>query len=228
MYGAPDRFAKMSDSEKLQIGNKMVFLANSQAFQSRFCPSCVQSKTIQGAPYARPDHELRRSITASPKQLIYSETVEEIQSVLRELARFLSPVRAMGSYHSLTRCASSDGIIVDMSRIIRVIDIDNSNRTFTAQAGLQFIEASKALRAHDLQFTTNLEIGNMTLGSAACCSKDPLDGIEFGRISSMSETSAPHNPSHDERLSAATSTLRHITTQLPSACPSIGALKTHS
>jgi hypothetical protein len=32
---------------------------------------------------------------------------------------------------------------------------------------------------------TNIEIGNMTLGAAACChSKDALDGIEFGQVSS--------------------------------------------
>jgi hypothetical protein len=67
----------------------------------------------------------------------------------------------------------------------RVIKIDRDNMTFTAQAGLQFIDASKALRARDLQFMTNIEIGNMTLGSAACChSKDALDGIEFGQVSS--------------------------------------------
>lgn len=125
------------------------------------------------------------SITTSPQQLVHPETVEEIQSVLRDPARFPSPVRAMGSYHSLTPCASSDGTILNMSRMARVIDIDQANRTFTAQAGLQFIDASKALRAHDLQFMTNIEIGNMTLGSAACChSKDALDGVEFGQVSS--------------------------------------------
>ncbi len=125
------------------------------------------------------------SITTSPQQLVYPETVGEIQSVLRDRARYPSPVRAVGSYHSLTPCASSDGTIVNMSRMNRVIEIDRDHRTFTAQAGLQFIDASKALRAQDLQFMTNIEIGNMTLGSAACChSKDALDGIEFGQVSS--------------------------------------------
>jgi len=52
----------------------------------------------------------------------------------------------------------------------RTIEIDHDKGTLTAQAGLQFIDASKALRAHDLQFMTNIEIGNMTLGSAARCS----------------------------------------------------------
>ena len=125
------------------------------------------------------------SITTSPQQLVYPETVEEIQAVLRDSARYPSPVRAMGSYHSLTPCASSDGTIVNMSRMVRIIDIDSANLTFTAQAGLQIIEASKALRAQNLQLMTNIEIGNMTLGSAACChSKDALDGVEFGQVSS--------------------------------------------
>jgi hypothetical protein len=125
------------------------------------------------------------SITSTPQQLVYPETVEEIQAILRDTVRFPSPVRAMGSYHSLTPCASSDGTIVNMSRMAQVIGIDSTNLTFTAQAGLEIIEAAKALRTHDLQMMLNIEIGNMTLGSAACChSKDALDCFEFGQVSS--------------------------------------------
>ena len=125
------------------------------------------------------------SITTSPRQLVYPETVEEIQSVLRDSARYPSPVRAMGSYHSLTPCASSDGTVLNMKRMNRIIDIDERNGTFTAQCGVMVIEASKALRERGLQLMTNIEIGNMTLGSAACChSKDALDGIEFGQFNS--------------------------------------------
>jgi len=72
-----------------------------------------------------------------------------------------------------------------MSGMTQVIEIDAANQIFTAQAGLQIIDASKALRKQDLQFMTNIEIGNMTLGAAACChSKDALDGIEFGQMNS--------------------------------------------
>src|SRR5215469_15321731 len=125
------------------------------------------------------------SITASPQQLVYPETVEAIQAVLRDTVHFPGPVRAMGSYHSLTPCASSDGTMVNMSRMAQVIKLDSKNLTLTAQAGLQTIEASQALRAQGLQLMTNIEIGNMTLGSAACChSKDALDGVEFGQFNS--------------------------------------------
>ena len=125
------------------------------------------------------------SITASPQQLAYPQTVEDIQAILRDPVTYPSPVRAMGNCHSLTPCASSEGSIVNMTKMAEVVAIDSTNLTFTAQAGMQIIDASKALRAQKLQLMLNIEIGNMTLGSAACChSKDALDGIEFGQVCS--------------------------------------------
>lgn len=125
------------------------------------------------------------SNTCSPQQLVYPETVDQIQAILSDPATYPSPVRAMGSYHSLTPCPSTDGTILCLSKMNQVINIDTTNLTFTAQAGLSILDASKALRAQNLQMMLNIEIGNMTLGSAACChSKDGLDGIEFGQVSS--------------------------------------------
>lgn len=124
-------------------------------------------------------------ITASPAQLAFPNSVAAIQSVLKDSGRYPGPVRAMGSFHSLTPCVSSDGTIIDMSGMKRIVKIDRENMTFTAEAGLQFIEASWSLRAQGLQFVTNIEIGNMTLGAAACChTKDGLDGGEFGQVGS--------------------------------------------
>jgi hypothetical protein len=125
------------------------------------------------------------SIIANPQQLVVAKSVADIQAVLRDPSTYPGSVRAMGSYHSLTPCASSDGTIIDMKQMNQVLSIDAANLTFTAQAGLQMIDASHTLRAANLQFMLNIEIGNMTLGSAACChSKDALDGIEFGQVSS--------------------------------------------
>src|ERR1700722_17083010 len=107
------------------------------------------------------------SITTTPQQLVYPKTVQEIQSILRDPSTYPSPVRAKGSYHSLTPCASSDGTILDMTHMTQVLEIDTANLVFTAQAGLQFIGASKALREQGVQFMTNIEIGNITLGAAS-------------------------------------------------------------
>jgi hypothetical protein len=61
--------------------------------------------------------------------------------------------------------------------------------TLTAQAGLQLIDAAAALRKKKLQFMLNIEIGNITLGSAACCqTKDALDGVGLGQLNSFVTT----------------------------------------
>ncbi len=127
------------------------------------------------------------SITATPQQLVYPQSVEDIQAILRDPVRYPSPVRAVGNDHSLTPCASSAGTMVNMTRMNKILATDSVNLTLTAQAGAQILDASRASRAQKLQMMLNIEIGNMTLGSAACChSKDALDGAHFGRSVPMS------------------------------------------
>ena len=50
---------------------------------------------------------------------------------------------------------------------------------------MQLVDAAAVLRKQNLQFMLNIEIGNLTLGSAACCqTKDALDGAELGQVNS--------------------------------------------
>jgi FAD/FMN-containing dehydrogenase len=126
------------------------------------------------------------SIVSAPQQLVRPTTVEQLQGILKDRQRYPGPVRAMGSYHSLTPCASSPGTIVDMKGLNRIVSIDPQKLTMTAQGGLEMIEANHALRKQQLQFILNIEIGNMTLGSAACChTKDALDGVGLGQVNSF-------------------------------------------
>jgi len=148
------------------------------------------------------------SIVMTPQAVVRPTSVEELQAILRQADRYPSPVRAMGSNHSLTPCAVSSGTIVSMAGLTKIVQIDPVNMTFTAQAGLQLVDAAAALRQQNLQFKLNIEIGNLTLGSAACCqTKDSLDGVELGQVNSyvtaikwvspsgtLEEASEDHNP----------------------------------
>jgi hypothetical protein len=120
------------------------------------------------------------SIVSHPQQLVYPQTVDEIRTILKETQKFPSPVRPMGSNHSVTPCASSPGTIVNMSRMNRVLKIDPQQMTITAQAGLHLLDAAKALRAQGLQLLTNVEIGNATLGAGAV--GHVKDGLDCGQL----------------------------------------------
>jgi hypothetical protein len=124
-------------------------------------------------------------IVSTPQLVVRPTTVDELQEILRDKAKYPGPVRAMGSNHSLTPCVSSPGTIVDMDGFSKVLRIDAEAMTVTAQAGAQLVDVAAALRKLNLQFMLNIEIGNITLGSAACCqTKDSLDGVELGQVNS--------------------------------------------
>ena len=67
-----------------------------------------------------------------------------------------------------------------MDRILEIRD-----DTVTVQAGALYIDVNQELRKHNLQFNVNVELGNLTIGSA--CSggtKDASMAGEFGQIAS--------------------------------------------
>lgn len=129
-----------------------------------------------------------RDIPLRPSVVVRPRTVEEIVAVVKDTDTYPSPVRAVGSRHSTTPCATADGgTIVDMSGMNRILDIGSD--TVTAQAGARHLEVAKELRKHDLQFYVNVEIGSLTLGSGCCCgTKDASMPGEYGQVASYASS----------------------------------------
>jgi FAD/FMN-containing dehydrogenase len=120
-----------------------------------------------------------------PARLVEPKTVAELQAILADEKAYPSPVRAVGSFHSLTPCPVSEGTVVCTRALREMREPDRDAMTFTCQAGVEMVEAKRFLQKRGLQFHLNIEIGNMTVGSAACChTKDALDGVGFGQVSS--------------------------------------------
>jgi FAD/FMN-containing dehydrogenase len=130
-------------------------------------------------------HNWIGSIVSRPSVVTRPRNVDDIVAVLKDTQKYPSPVRAMGSTHSTTRCTVADGgTVLDMTGLNQIKEITRD--TVTAEAGALYIDVSHELRKHGLQFYVNVEIGNLTVGSAACGgTKDasfPPD--EFGQVSS--------------------------------------------
>lgn len=124
------------------------------------------------------------SITSSPREVIEVTSVDEIVEVMKDTERYPAPVRAVGSNHSTTACGvADDGTIVVTRRMDRIVEIGED--TVTAQAGALYIDVNQELRRHGLQFHVNVELGNLTIGSACCGgTKDASMPGEFGQIAS--------------------------------------------
>ena len=111
-------------------------------------------------------------------------SVADIVAVLQDPERYPAPLRAVGSNHSTTHCAvARNGTVIEMKGMSRILEIGND--TVRVEAGALYIDVARVLRKHNLQFYVNLELGNLTMGSAACCgTKDASMPGELGQASS--------------------------------------------
>lgn len=123
-------------------------------------------------------------IVSHPKVVVKARSVDDIVTVMKNPDKYPAPVRAIGSNHSTTRCGTADGgTIVDVSEMTDVIEIGGDY--VTTQAGALYIDVAKQLQERKRQFFVNVELGNLTIGSACCGgTKDASMPDEFGQVCS--------------------------------------------
>ena len=123
-------------------------------------------------------------LVSHPQVIVVANSVEDIIAILKDPAKYPSPVRAVGSNHSTARCGVADGgTLVKMTNMNRILGI--SADRVTAQAGALYFDIAHELENHQLQFYVNTEIGSLTAGAAACAgTKDGSMPGEFGQVGS--------------------------------------------
>jgi FAD/FMN-containing dehydrogenase len=119
-----------------------------------------------------------------PRAVADPHSVEDVQAIMRDSEKYPSPVRALGSRHSTTPAAEAEGgTNVRMRGMERILEFGED--TVRAQGGALYIDVAKELQKRNLQFYVNIELGNLTIGSAACCAtKDASMPGEYGQVSS--------------------------------------------
>jgi hypothetical protein len=120
----------------------------------------------------------------TPARVATPRDIEELIGIVNDRATFPSPLRALGSLHSLNESVATDGTAVFMKHFTSISE--PANGRVTVGAGVRMIDLKNALKRHGVQLGVVPEIGNATAGSVACCgTKDSSLGREgFGQISS--------------------------------------------
>ncbi|HTS70802.1 MAG TPA: FAD-binding oxidoreductase [Terriglobia bacterium] len=123
-------------------------------------------------------------LVSHPQVVVEAHSLEDIIAILKDPVKYPSPVRAIGSNHSTAPCGVVEGgTLIQMSGMNQVRQIGAD--TVTCQAGALYIDVAQELEKRNLQFYVNTEIGNLSLGSAACCgTKDGSMPGEYGQVGS--------------------------------------------
>ena len=164
-------------------------------------------------PGGRPDHSwFGERIQSDAGPIEAPESERDVIRILSDPARFPSPIRPVGSRHSMTPCMSAEapsgagsprrwGTLVETTRLVRLRDRtgapgehslrvipDPGGRrmgTVTVPAGRTFISVARELDAMSppWAFRVNTELGPLTIGAAACgATKDSSFPNEPGQV----------------------------------------------
>jgi FAD/FMN-containing dehydrogenase len=122
-------------------------------------------------------------LISHPAMIVDVHSAEDIVKVLKDPATYPSPVRAVGSNHSTSRCGVADGGTLIRMKMNRILKIDQDS--VTVEAGALYREIGLELLKQKLQFHVCTEIGSLSAGSAAVAgTKDASMPGEFGQVGS--------------------------------------------
>ncbi|MDT0269090.1 D-arabinono-1,4-lactone oxidase [Streptomyces sp. DSM 44915] len=106
------------------------------------------------------------TVTARPARVVAPATVEELSAVVRAAGADGLRVKAVGSGHSFTGVAATDGVLLRMAALDAPVQIDAGSGLVTVEAGMPLHRLNAVLAAHGLAMTNLGDIDRQTVSGA--------------------------------------------------------------
>ena len=108
--------------------------------------------------------------TAHPVALHRPTSELELSTIVKQAAEERRTVRAVGSGHSFTDIAVTDGHLIDLANYNRVLEIDVDARTVTVQAGIRLEDLNRQVDLRGLAMPNLGDIAYQTVAGAVSTS----------------------------------------------------------
>ncbi|MFE2165475.1 D-arabinono-1,4-lactone oxidase [Streptomyces sp. NPDC059447] len=106
------------------------------------------------------------NVTATPARTVTPASVGELQEAVRRAAQEGMRVKAVGTGHSFTAAAATDGLLVRPQALAGIREIDRAAGTVTVEAGTVLKDLNVALAREGLSLTNMGDIMEQTVSGA--------------------------------------------------------------
>ncbi|MGW9024648.1 D-arabinono-1,4-lactone oxidase [Streptomyces sp. NPDC055722] len=107
------------------------------------------------------------NVTARPRREVTPASVEELSAAVRRAAEDGLTVKAVGTGHSFTAAAATDGVLIRPQLLTGIRGIDREAGTVTVEAGTPLKRLNAALAREGLSLTNMGDIMEQTVSGAA-------------------------------------------------------------
>ncbi|THF73736.1 D-arabinono-1,4-lactone oxidase [Cohnella fermenti] len=142
------------------------------------------SKIIQSSTNIQRWSNWSGSAAASPRQILYPSSTEEISDAVRMCRKENRTLRVVGSGHSFTAIAATNDILISLDRLQGIVSVDADNRTATVWAGTKLKQLGELLHAEGLAQENLGDIDVQSIAGAISTGTHGT-GIRFGNISTQ-------------------------------------------
>ncbi|SON62930.1 L-gulono-1,4-lactone dehydrogenase [Mycobacterium simulans] len=125
-----------------------------------------------------------REQVCTPSAIARPESEAELAEVVARSAKRGERVRAVGSGHSFTDCACTDGVMIDMTGLQRVIDVDRANGLATVEGGAKLHSLLAQLAERGLALENQGDIDKQSITGATATATHGT-GVRFTNLSAQ-------------------------------------------
>ncbi|MEU9967164.1 D-arabinono-1,4-lactone oxidase [Streptomyces malaysiensis] len=119
-------------------------------------------KTVRSSGW----HNWAGNVTARPARIVAPSSTGELAEVVRRAAAEGLKVKAVGTGHSFTTTAATDGLLIRPDRMAGVRELDREAGTVTVAAGTPLRQLNETLAAHGLSLVNMGDIMEQTVAGA--------------------------------------------------------------
>ncbi len=147
-------------------------------------------RRLLGADKVRDDFATRTAYAVdasiyriAPHVVVLPETEPDIQAVVRFAQRTGVPITPRAAGTNLTGSAIGEGIVLDVSRLSRILEINPEERWARVQPGVVFAELNRRLARHGLHFGPDPSSGDMCkLGGMLANNSSGPHTLRYGSV----------------------------------------------
>lgn len=119
-------------------------------------------KTVRSSGW----HNWAGNVTARPARIVAPSSTGELAEVVRRAAEEGLKVKAVGTGHSFTTTAATDGLLIRPDRMAGVRELNREAGTVTVAAGTPLRQLNETLAAHGLSLVNMGDIMEQTVAGA--------------------------------------------------------------
>lgn len=123
----------------------------------------------------------------APSAIVRPTSEAELADVVAQAAKTGERVRAVGSGHSFTDCACTDGVMIDMTGLQRVVEADPATCRVTVQGGAKLRALGPQLAEHGLGLENQGDVDPQSITGATATATHGT-GARFQNVSANIES----------------------------------------